>query len=192
MAEYAAAGKRIELPRRTCPDCGRPMTGWSGYWRWLRDGGLHRVWIRRGRCPVCRSTHALLPDLVHERRLDSVDVIGGALARAVDGTGMRRLAAAMDVPCSTSRDWRRRHRARAPALLALFAGLAVGLGDDLADLPVGTEQAALAALAAAWTRARERRPVGIGGMWRFWNTVCGGRGLATNTGPRLGTDPSRG
>jgi len=80
------------------------MTRWSGYWRWLRDGGLHRVWVRRGRCAACRSTHALLPDLVHERRLDSVDVIGGALARAVDGTGMRRLAAAMDVPSSTARD----------------------------------------------------------------------------------------
>ena len=186
MAEYAAAGRSIEVPALACPDCGRTLIRWAGYWRWLRDRVAHRVWVRRGRCHACRSTHALLPDLVHERRLDIVDVIGGALARAVDGTGMRRLAAGMDVPVSTARDWRTRHRARAPDLLALFAPIAVALGDDLADLPAGTEQAALAALATAWTRARERRPGGIGGMWRFWNTVCGGRALATDTDPRLG------
>lgn len=186
VAEYAAAGKRIEVPAQACPDCGRVLTGWSGYWRWLRDRTVHRVWVRRGRCRACRNTHALLPDLVHERRLDTVDVIGAALERSIGGQGMRRLAAGMDVPVSTARDWRRRHRARAPALLALFAELAVRLGDDLADLPAAVEAAVLAALAAAWSRARDRLPDGIGGMWRFWDVVCGGRALGTDTGPRLG------
>jgi hypothetical protein len=187
VAEYAAAGKRIEVPAQACPDCGRVLTGWSGYWRWLRDRTVQRVWVRRGRCRVCRRTHALLPDLVHERRLDTVDVIGAALVHAIGGLGMRRVAAALDVPASTARDWRRRHRARAPALLALFADLAVRLGDDLADLPATVEAATLAALEAAWRRARERLPDGVGGPWRFWDVVCGGRALGTNTGPRLGS-----
>lgn len=187
VAEYAAAGKHIEVPAQDCPDCGRTLTRWSGYWRWLRDRTVHRVWVRRGRCCACRRTHALLPDFVHERRLDAVDVIGEALERAIGGHGMRRLAAGMDVPVSTARDWRRRHRARAPALLALFAGLAIRLGDELADLPPTVEAAAMAALAAAWARARDRLRDGIGGLWRFWNAVCGGRGLGTNTSPRLGT-----
>jgi putative restriction endonuclease len=44
---------------------------WGGYWRWLRAPLLiERIWIRRGRCGVCRRTHALLPDLVLARRLD--------------------------------------------------------------------------------------------------------------------------
>ena len=186
MAEYAAAGRSIEVPAQVCPDCGRALTGWSGYWRWLRDRVAHHVWVRRGRCPACRSTHALLPDLIHKRRLDTVDVIGAALARSIRGQGMRRLAVAMDVPLSTARGWRTRHRARAPALLARFAGLAIRLGDGLADLPTTVEAAAMAALAAAWSRARDRLRDGIGGMWRFWNGVCGGRALATNTDPRLG------
>ncbi|MDA1196168.1 MAG: DUF6431 domain-containing protein [Planctomycetota bacterium] len=187
VAEYAAAGKRIDVPRQACPDCGRTLAWWSGYWRWLRDRVAVRVWVRRGRCRTCRRTHVLLPDLVHERRLDSVEVIGEALERSIGGRGMRKVAAAIDVPTSTVRDWRRRHRARAPALLARFAGLAVGLGDDLADLPTTLEAAALAALAAAWARARDRVAGVAASMWRFWNVVCGGRGLVTNTSPRLGT-----
>ena len=186
VAEYAAAGKHIDVPEQACPLCGTRLTGWSGYRRWLRDGSEQHIWIRRGRCAACRRTHALLPDFVHARRLDSVDVIGAALERSIGGQGMRRLAAGMDVPVSTARDWRRRHRARAPALLALFAELAVRLGDDLADLPAAVEAAVLAALAAAWSRARDRLPDGIGGMWRFWDVVCGGRALGTDTGPRLG------
>jgi len=114
VAEYAAAGRSIEVPAQVCPDCGRALTGWSGYWRWLRDRVAHHVWVRRGRCPACRSTHALLPDLIHERRLDTVDVIGAALARSIGGQGMRRLAVAMDVPLSTARGWRTRHWARTP------------------------------------------------------------------------------
>ena len=156
MAEYAAAGRRIEVPALACPGCGRALTGWSGYWRWLRHGVLLRVWIARGRCGSCRRTHALLPDLVHERLLVTVEVIGPALALGIGGRGMRAVAAVMGVPGSTVRDWRRRHRARAPDLLALFGGLAVRLGDDLGALPSSLEAVAMAALAAAWARAPER------------------------------------
>lgn len=192
VAEYAAAGKRIRVPRQACPDCGRTLTWWSGYWRWLRDQVVQRVWVRRGRCRTCRRSHALLPDLVHERRLDTVEVIGSALASAVGGRGMRRVAAGIGVPTSTARDWRRRHRSRAPDLLARFAALAVRLGDDLADLPSTLEAAVLAALAAAWARARDRLSGIAASMWRFWNAICGGRALGTNTSPRLGAARSSG
>lgn len=183
VAEYAAAGKRIAVPAQACPRCGRARAGWSGYWRWLPHRVTERVWIARGRCRWCRRTHALLPDLVHERRLDSVEVIGSGPALGIGGRGMRAVAAAMEVPASTARDWRQRHRARAPALLALFGALPVRLGDELAGLPTSLEGAALE---AARARARERLADRIGGMWRFWNAVCGGRALATNTSPRLG------
>ncbi len=192
VAEYAAAGKCIDVPRQACPDCGRTLVWWSGYWRWLRDGVVRRVWVRRGRCRACRRTHALLPDLVHERRLDSVEVIGEALERSIGGRGMRKVAAGIGVPTSTARDWRRRHRTRAPDLLARFAALAIRLGHDLADLPTALEAAALAALAAAWARARDRLPGITASMWRFWNAICGGMALGTNTSPRLGTARSPG
>ena len=65
---------------------------WSGYARWLRRDGEHRIWVRRGRCRACRHTHALLPDFVHARRLDAVEVIGAALECGIDGTGMRAVA----------------------------------------------------------------------------------------------------
>ena len=186
VAEYAAAGKRIDVPVQACPDCGRTLTWWSGYWRWLRDRMVHRIWVRRGRCRPCRRTHALLPDLVHERRLDTVEVIGEALEHSIGGRGMRKVAARIGVPTATARDWRRRHRTLAPELLARFAELAVRLGDDLADLPSTLEAAVLAALAAAWARARDRSSEGIASMWRFWNVICGGRALGTNTSPHLG------
>lgn len=48
---------------------------------------------------------------------------------------MRAVTAAMEVPASTARDWRQRHRARAPALLALFGALPVRLGDELTGRP---------------------------------------------------------
>lgn len=192
VAEYAAAGKRIDVPAQACPDCGRTLAWWSGYWRWLRDQVVHRVWVRRGHCRACRRTHALLPDLVHERRLDTVEVIGEALEHSIGGRGMRKVAAGIGVPTSTARDWRRRHRTLAPDLLARFAELAVRLGDDLADLPSTLEAAALAALAAAWARARDRLPGIAASMWRFWNAICGGMALGTNTSPHLGAARSSG
>jgi hypothetical protein len=83
VAEYAAAGKRIDVPEQACPVCGDRLTGWSGYRRWLRDDGEYRIWVRRGRCPACRHTHALLPDFVHARRLDVVEVIEGDAVQTV-------------------------------------------------------------------------------------------------------------
>jgi transposase InsO family protein len=63
---------------------------------------------------------------------------------------MAKVAARLGVPHSTARDWRRRHRARAPTLVTGFAALRVELGDEVIGLPEDQEQAALAVLGAAW------------------------------------------
>ncbi len=183
VSEYVAAGKQLEVLEQVCPDCGRRLAPWSGYWRWLRAEGERLIWIRRGRCSACRRTHALLPDFVHERRLDVIHLIGSALERGVLGLGMAKVAENLGVPHSTARDWRRRHRARAPTLLAGLAELAISLGATLAELPTVAERAALVALRAAWKEAGRRLGGLVPGLWRFWNAVCGGRALATNTDP---------
>jgi hypothetical protein len=60
------------------------------------------IWIRRGRCAVCRRTHALLPDLVLARRLDEVAVIGRGIAlRVIADVGLRPIATQLDVPHTT-------------------------------------------------------------------------------------------
>jgi len=119
VEQYAAAGRRVEIPRLDCPGCGRAMGWWSGYVRWVRvQGRVWRVWVRRARCAPCRVTHALLPSFVLARRVDAVEVIGAALERAAAGVGLRPIAAWLGVPHSTVRGWRRRFVRRAGLLAA--------------------------------------------------------------------------
>ncbi|MDQ1673697.1 MAG: hypothetical protein QOC98_2259 [Frankiaceae bacterium] len=100
-------------------DCGR---GSLRRWGWARPRflrvGDRRVWLRprRGRCSGCGRTHVLLPNLCLARRLDSVDVIGAALAAAAQRRGTRRIASVLGVPTSTVRDWLRAHRLRGSPL----------------------------------------------------------------------------
>lgn len=44
VADYAAAGKRIDVPAQACAElrCAARLMAWSGYRRWLRDGGSTR------------------------------------------------------------------------------------------------------------------------------------------------------
>jgi transposase-like protein len=186
VAEYASAGKEIEIPEQACPGCGKVLAPWSWYRRWARDGGAHRIWVQRGCCRTCEKTHALLPEFVHERLLDAVEVIGTALELGVGGLGMRKVAARVGVPESTVRDWRRRYRERSPVLLQHLSEVALRLGAELGKVPPRVEQAVLVVLRVAWVRARERLPAMVPALWRFWNAVCGGRALARNTSPRLG------
>ena len=183
VEEYAAAGRAVRVPRVDCPDCGRPMGLWSGYERYLRLGRVHRVWVRRAKCRPCRVTHALVRSFVLLRRLDAVEVIGVALERAVAGAGLRPVAAGLDVPHTTARDWRRRFRARAPALAVGLAALVVELGGGAPALPAGSEVAALAALGAAAWQVRYRAGALAPTRWRLGAVVTGGGWLATTTSP---------
>jgi hypothetical protein len=157
---------------------------WSGYRRFVRGhGGVHRIWIRRCRCQRCERSHALIPSFLLIRRFDPGAVIGAGLVRSISGVGLRTVAAALDVPHTTVRDWRWRFRARAPVLTAGFGSLAVALGGAALELSANPEVAGLEALAGAWDQARRRFGASVPGPFDFASVVSGGALLAANTSP---------
>ncbi len=181
VTAYVAAGREIAVPGLACPDCGRGLGRWSGYWRWVRGSRSDRLWIGRGRCRPCRRSHALLPDFVLVKRLDRVEVIGRALALALSGVGLRTVAQRLDVPHTTARSWWRRFRARAPTLTAALVALAVGLDGTPVRVSTDGERAALDALVVTWQRAHRRWGERVGTLWRFWSRITGGQALGTTT-----------
>jgi Domain of unknown function (DUF6431) len=106
-AAYVSAGQQLVVPPQRCPTCSRWLIGWGGYWRWLRAPLLvERIWIRRGRCRICRRSHAMLPDLLVARRLDVVAVIGSAVdLKVTTELGLRSVAEQLDVPHTIVRSW---------------------------------------------------------------------------------------
>lgn len=178
--EYTAAGRDVEVPRPSCPSCAKPMIFWSGYPRTLRAGDDRLIWVRRSRCVPCRVSHCLLPAFCLLRRLYGVEVIGPALKAILDGALTKTVADDGGSPYTTVRDWRRRHRERAPVLAAGFAALAVELGGGAPELASVPERAALQALDRAWAVARSRFDA-VPGRWRFWSVVSGGEALGTTT-----------
>jgi len=196
-SSYAAVGQRVAVPTQACPGCRRPLTGWGGYWRWVRAEGAEgaegvaeqRIWIRRGWCGHCRRTQALLPSFLFTRRLDAGAVIGTALTLAAAGSGARPIARQLAVPHTTVRDWWRRVRARAPTLLASLLALALRLDAAPVDLRMDRAAAVLEALAAAWERAQQRLADRTPDRWAFWSLVSGGLALAPHTPPPLPGGP---
>ena len=184
-SSYATAGQQIVVPAQACPDCQRALTGWGGYWRWVRADGVTEVhlWIRRGWCPRCRRSHALLPSFLFLRRLDAVERIGAGVEQAAGGSGGRTIAQQLGLPHTTVRDWWRRLRARAPTLLAPLLALAIRLDPAPVALQTDGAAAVLEALASAWQRARQRLGARLPGRWAFWSVVSGGRALAPHTSP---------
>lgn len=184
-SSYAAAGQEIVVPVQGCPDCLRALTGWGGYWRWVRVDGAaeQRLWIRRGWCPRCRRAHALVPSFLLVRRLDTVERIGAALEQAAAGSGGRTIAQEVDLPHTTVRDWWRRVRARAPTLLAPLLALATRVDPAPVTLRRDGAAAVLEALATAWQRARERLGARLPDRWAFWSLISGGWALAPPTSP---------
>jgi hypothetical protein len=180
--EYAAAGREVAVPRAACPDCRAPMTFRSGYWR-KADRVRLAIFVCRGQCGPCKRSHALLPAFCLLGRLDSVEVIGAVLARVAAGWGVRPAAAEAGVPHSTARDWRRRHRARAPALAVGLAGLVATLGGPPLRLAAEPERAAVEAAGACWSVARRRFEERTPPVWRLWSLVTGGAALGTATNP---------
>ena len=186
-SSYAAAGCAVEVPAQTCPGCHRPLTGWGGYWRWVRSERLpaQRIWIRRGWCAHCRCTQALLPSFLFARRLDEDAVIGSALTLAAGGSGARTIAQQLALPHTTVRDWWRRVRARAPTLLVALLALATSLDPAPVGLTADGAPGVLQALENAWQRAWQRLGARIADRWGFWSLVSGGLALAPHTSPPL-------
>jgi len=184
---YAAAGREISVPAAICPGCRRGLTGWGGYWRWMRGEQVpeQRIWIRRGRCKRCRHTHALLPSFLFVSRLDVAQVIGTALDQAANGTGARTIAQELAVPHTTVRDWWRRVRSKAPTLLASLLVLAISLDPAPVDLTTDGSPAMLEALRCAWQRTQRRLAQRAPDQWAFWSLVSGGLAVAANTSPPL-------
>jgi len=187
VSAYAERGREITPPRPACPRCGGPTGPWSGYLRHLRDAELHRIFVPRVRCRRCGVTQALLPWFVTPYRWDTTDVIGHALELSIGGCGVRRIAAALERPETTVREWCRRFGAVAGSLAATLFAAAVRAGWSGFDLPVAAGSRCLAAadaLASAW--ARRHGPVR---PWRLAALVTGGAWLAPNTGSPLAAIP---
>ena len=184
VAEYVTAGQQVVAPLPECPACHRRLGKWSGYWRWLRyPVDQRRIWIRRMRCRLCRSSHALLPDFLLFRQLDEVATIGQVPARRAGvEIVLRALARRFDLPRETLRGWWDRFRARSPTLLAEVVEVAIGLDAAPLELRQKGEAVVFEALDQALHRARrrfgERR---VSEVWRFWSRISGGKVLGTNT-----------
>jgi hypothetical protein len=159
------------------------MTFWGSYVRPVRIGsGEVRLRVRRAMCKLCRSSHALVPDLLAIGRLDPVEVIGAAVAEMAAGSTAGGLARAGGLPYTTIRDWRRRFVARAKLLAAGLLAATVALGDLAPRLPVSAVEAALGAVSASAAAAKRRFRI-TGSDWAVANLVAGGHLLSTNTDP---------
>jgi len=159
------------------------MGFWSGYHRFVRLAGVSRpLWIRRGRCEPCQSTHALLPAFVVAHRLDDAETIGAVLEQVSQGPdGVRPAAEAAAVPHTTARGWCRRFGARAEGLAVAFSALAVELGAQVRTSTASAQRRALGALGDAFDAACSFPGWLALSCWRFCNAVAGGSWLAANT-----------
>jgi hypothetical protein len=185
VSTYVALGQQIEVGAQACPDCEQRLGGWGGYWRWVRGLALSDYGFGVARCSRCRRSHALLPDVLLERRLDEVDMIGEAFALSIGcGLGIRPVAERLGVPMTTARDWQRRFRVHALILATTLVALAVHLDPAHVLLSAANnEKVGLEALGAAWQRARRRFGDRIPRLWRFWSLISGGKALETNGSP---------
>lgn len=80
LATYAKLARQAPAPRGQCPKCATQMAFDGGYFRQVREAGtVHRVFIHRARCASSGCAHALLPDFILRRRLDSTRAVGAAV-----------------------------------------------------------------------------------------------------------------
>lgn len=182
LARYAPVSREVMPPRPTCPACKVAMWFDGRYRRKVRQAGIvHDLVVHRVRCPRCRAGHAVLPDFVVARRLDSADVIGAAVAATAGAPGAARAAALLAaVPARTVRSWRARFTVISMPLAIGFSALAAERGWQPADLPCVTPaHTAVAAIGAAWHTTLTRYPASpLRGPWRFANAMCGGTLMA--------------
>lgn len=173
--------------RVLCQRCGDPLRPWGFARRRLirgSSGSSPRWWRpRRAWCALCRRTDVLLPSELLPRRRDHVEVIGAALTAHAAGAGHRSVAAVVDRPASTVRNWRRAFRANAEGLRIHAAGLYLRL-DPLAAAVKPTGSAvgdAVEALACAARALALRMGPDGGGPWTTINSITAGRLLASPT-----------
>lgn len=127
----------------------------------------------------------MLPDALLARRVDTVAVIGAALAGAATGTGHRPVAEAVGRPVSTVRGWLRRFRAGAERIVRHFRAWALRL-DPMFDTvaPAGSPLAD-AVEAIGWRAAPRRCASGARPGWSWASVLSVGRLLANTNSPWL-------
>jgi hypothetical protein len=115
--------------RLPCPVCGSALRPWGhGIAREVRLlVGSDRRRFRRSNCRSCSVTHVLIPEDTLVRRRDAAEVIGTALVAKANGSGHRRIAAALGRPASTVRGWLRRFTVLAVAVREHFTRWAYAL-----------------------------------------------------------------
>jgi hypothetical protein len=143
-----------------------------------------RVWVRRGACGSCATSHALLPSFVLMWRLDAVTVIGEVLEAVTGGvSGVRPVAACLEVPHTTARDWVRRFRTGAEVWAAALGSAVVELAGFAPRLPVEPCRAAVAATGWVWAAVRARAGPSAPSRWPLVSLITGGRLLAAAIDP---------
>jgi uncharacterized membrane protein YphA (DoxX/SURF4 family) len=98
------------------------------------------------------ATHVLLPDSCLVRRLDSVEVIGGAVLAGC-GRGIGRSLGRLGLPVETVRDWLRRARSRAAVIAGSFHAVGEGVDGSLVVSGVGEGLAGAVEAIGLWARA---------------------------------------
>lgn len=157
--------------------------GW--YRRAVRDVDLavYALWVRRGRCSVCRGqNHALLPSFCLPGRLDVVAVIGSAISAVVMHEAVVSQPPQPDagVPATTVRSWVRRHRQRAQELLFGLLG-AAGMSAQAGGFTGPAERSALVTLVGlGWALSV---PLGLG-SWPAVSVLTNGAWLRVRMNPR--------
>jgi hypothetical protein len=185
VEEYAAADRRVAVPRLRCPACQGPLTFWSGYPRFVRRAGkCWRIWVRRGKCRSCGVTHALLPVFLLLRRLDPVAVIGNAVSLMVEGLGARPAAEQAGVPHPPPGTGGGgielgRRRSRLPPR----RGSRSGAGSCRGGPPGWNTPPWRPGSRPGGRRGCERPAREVVGLWRFVSAVSGGSWLSTTTTP---------
>jgi hypothetical protein len=165
-------------------ECGGPLIGWGGYWRYFRHQlTVVRVWVPRRRCRTCGHTQSQLPSQALERRLDTIETIGEAVIRKLSGATIRATAEALGLRPTTVRDWLSRFHQRAPALSRGLMAWAIGQGGEVGRLHADEDRQAVAALGAAWHSWRRRPGWPLLRPWRLWSLITGGRALTANRSP---------
>ena len=152
------------------------------YRRDIRTGRVWervRLWVRRMACGHCGVSHAILPLFCLFRRLDPVDVIGGAIGDLAAGRGgVRTVAARLGLPATTVRSWWRRFRRHVGDWYAGAVAVAATLGIEIVPGPVSP-----VTVVGVFDRIADRLDVGDG--WATMTMLCGGRLLASATSPLL-------